>query len=110
MLWLRNTKKKQEKNRVDNAAVISRKKMFDIIGQSKFYSRNNDDIHETNLETRFSENCLWIRVNEHVTSDVCYRVNPDKYKICQVVSPVNQYKIMTLNSKKNGIKSQDLAI
>ena len=84
--------------------------MFDIIGQSKFYSRNNDDIHETNLETRFRENCFWIRVNEHCTPDVCYRINPDKYKICQVVSPVNQPKIMSLNSKKIVIKNQDLAI
>ena len=75
-------KKKQEKDRVDNAAVISSKKMFDIIGQSKFYSRNNDSIHETNSETRFRENCLWIRVNEHFTPDVCYRINSDKYKIC----------------------------
>ena len=84
--------------------------MFDIIEQSKFYSRNNDDIHETNLETRFRENCFWIRVNEHFTPDVCYRINPDKYKICQVVSPVNQPKIMSLNSKKIVIKNQDLAI
>ena len=59
--------------------------MFDIIGQSKFYSRNNDDIHETNSE---------------FTPDVCYRINPDKYKICQVVCPVNQPKIMSLNLKK----------
>ena len=74
--------------------------MFDIIGQSKFYSRNYDDIYETNLETRFRENYFWIRVNEHFTSDVCCRINSDKYKICQVVSPVNQPKIMSLNSKK----------
>jgi len=78
--------------------------MFDIIGQSKFYSRNYHDIHETNLETRFRENCFWIRVNEHFTPDVCYRINPDKYKICQVVSPVNQPKIMSLNSKTNCYK------
>ena len=78
--------------------------MFDVIGQSKFYSRNNDAIHETNSETRFRENCFWIRVNEHFTPDVCYRINPDKYKICQVVSPVNQPKIMSLNSKNNCYK------
>ena len=83
--------------------------MFGIIWQSKFYSRNNDSIHEMNSETRFRGFFL-IRVNEHFTPDVCYRINPDKYKICQVVCPVNQPKIMSLNSKKIVIKNQDLAI
>ena len=96
----KTNKQKNEKVRVDNAAVISSKKMIDIIGQSKFYSRNNDSIHETNSETRFRENFFWIRVNKYFTPDVYYRINPNKYKICQVVCPVNQPKIISLNEKK----------
>ena len=99
VMTAKTNKNKNEKVRIDNAAVISSRKMFDIFGQSKFYSRNNDAVHETNSETRFRENCFWIRVNEHFTPDVCYRINPDKYKICQVVCLVNQPKIMSLNMK-----------
>ena len=73
--------------------------MFDKIRQSKFDSRNNDAIHKTNSETTFREK-NWIRVNEHFTPDVCYRINPDKYKICQVVCPVDQPKIIPLNENK----------
>ena len=46
----KTNKQKNERVRVDNVAVISSKTMFDIIEQSKFYSRNNDSIHETNSE------------------------------------------------------------
>ena len=42
--------------------------MFEVIGQSRYYSRNEDLIHETNLESRFMDNLFWIRVNEHFTS------------------------------------------
>ena len=106
----KTNKQKNEKVRIYNAAVISSKKMFDIIGQSKFYSRNNDSIYETNSETRFRENCFWIRVNDYFTPDVCYPMNPDKYKICQVVCPVYQPKIISLNGGKVVIWNQDLAI
>ena len=41
--------------RVDNAAVISNKTMFEIIGQSRYYSRNEDSIHETILDSRFMD-------------------------------------------------------
>ena len=41
----KTNKQKNERVRVDNVAVISSKTMFDIIEQSKFYSRNNDAIH-----------------------------------------------------------------
>ena len=47
-----------ENVRVDKAAVISSKKMFQIKEQSRFYSRIDDLIHETNSETRFRENCI----------------------------------------------------
>ena len=96
--------------RVDKAAIISSKKMFDIIGQSKFYSRNNDSIHETNSQTRFRVNCSWICVNKHFTQDVCYRINSDKYKSCQIVCPIDQPMIISLNGKKVVIKNQDLVI
>ena len=39
--------------RVDKATVISNKKMFEVIGQSRYYSRNEDLIHETILESGF---------------------------------------------------------
>ena len=78
--------------------------MFNTIGHSRYYSRNNDSNHETNSETRFMENSFWIRVNEHYTPDDCYRKNPDKYKICQVVHPENQPKILSLNEKKSCYK------
>ena len=39
--------------RVDKATVISNKKMFEVIGQSRYYSRNEDSIHETILESGF---------------------------------------------------------
>ena len=74
--------------------------MFQINGQSRFYSRNDDLIYETNSETRFRENCFWIRVNKYFTPEDFYRINLDKYKICQVVCPVDQPKIMSLNEEK----------
>ena len=94
----------EEKNydenvRVDKAAVISSKKMFEIIGQSRYYSRNKDLIYERNFENRFTENIFWIRVNKHFTSQYCYRINPGNYKICQVIYPVDPSKIIELNEK-----------
>ena len=73
--------------------------MIEVIRQSKYYSINEDLIHETNLESRFRDNCFWLRVNEHYTSQHFYRVNPEKYKICQVVHPVNPSTIIELNEK-----------
>ena len=83
--------------------------MFQINEQSRIYSRNDDLIHETNSETRFRENLFWIRVNEHFTPEDCYRINREKYKICQVAYPVDQSKIIEMNGKKY-IKNQDLVI
>ena len=71
-----------ESFRVDKAAVMSSKKKFEVIGQSRYYSRNEDLIHETNLESRFMDNLFWIPVNEHYTSQHFYRENPEKYNIC----------------------------
>ena len=39
--------------RVDEAAVISNKKMFEVTGQSRYYSRNEDLVHETILDSTF---------------------------------------------------------
>ena len=36
-----------ESFRVDKTAVMSSKKKFEVIGQSRYYSRNEDLIHET---------------------------------------------------------------
>ena len=77
--------------------------MFQMNGQSRFYSRNHDFIHETTSETRFRE-CFWISVNEHFTPGECYRLNPEKYKICQVINPVDQSKIISLNEKQSFFK------
>ena len=74
-------KKKQfddENVRVDKATVISSKKIFEINGQSRYYSRNEDLIHETNFEKIFTDYFFGIRVNEHFTSQHCYRINPEK--------------------------------
>ena len=48
----------KENVRVDKAAVISSKKIFQTNGQSRFYSTNDDLIHETNSETRLREFCF----------------------------------------------------
>ena len=42
-----------ENVRVDKATVISSKNMFQMNGQSRFYSRNLEFIHETTSERRF---------------------------------------------------------
>jgi len=55
-----------ENVRVDKTAVISSKNMFEIIGQSRYYSGNEDLIHETNFEKRFTDNLFWIRVNKYL--------------------------------------------
>ena len=52
--------------------------MFQINGHLRFYSRNEDLIHETNSERRFRENLFWIRVNEHFTPEDCYQINREK--------------------------------
>ena len=54
--------------------------------------------------------CFWIRVNEHFTAEDCHRINPDKYKLCQVVYSVDQSKIISLNETKYFIKNQDLVL
>ena len=41
--------------RIDKAAAASSKQVFQINGLSRFYSRNEDLIHETNSERRFRE-------------------------------------------------------
>ena len=51
-----------------------------------------------------------ISVDEHFTPEDCYRINPEKYKICQVLYPVDQPKIISSNEKKVVIKNQDLVI
>ena len=89
--------------RIDKAAAASSKQVFQINGLSRFYSRNEDLIHETNSERRFRE-CFQIRVNEHFTPEDCYRINTEKYKICQVVYLVDQSKIIELNEKKRFYK------
>ena len=55
-------------------------------------------------------NCFQIRVNENFTPEDCHRIIPEKYKICQVVYPVDQSKIIELNENKYFIKNQDLVI
>ena len=79
--------------------------MLQIIGQSRLYSRNEDLIHDTNFEKRFTNIFFWIRVNEHFIPKHCYRINPEQYKICQVVYPVDLSKIIELNEKKKFIKN-----
>ena len=78
-----------ENVRVDKATVISSKNMFQMNGQSRFYSRNLEFIHETTSERRFRGKYFWIRVNEHFTLEECYQLNSEKYKICQVINPVD---------------------
>ena len=51
---------------------------------------------------------FWIRVNEHFTSPHYYRKNAEKYKICQVVHPVNPSTI--IETKQNFINNQYLVI
>ena len=69
-------KSDDESVRVDKTAVILSKQIFELIGQSKYYSRNEDLIHETNFESRFMDIFFGIRVNEHYISLHCYRKNP----------------------------------
>ena len=47
---------------------------------------------------------FWIRVKEHFTPEDCYRINPEKCKICQVVYLVDQSKLISLNEKKSFCK------
>ena len=84
--------------------------MFEVIVQSMYYSRNEDLIHETNLESRFMDKLFWIRVDEHYTSQHCYRNKPEKYKICQVVHPVNPSTIIEFNDKTTFYKQSRFII
>ena len=66
--------------------------MFEVIGQSRYYSRNEGLIHETNLESRFLDNFFWIRVNEHYTSQHCYRKKPEKnLSSCTSDQPIHNH-------------------
>ena len=49
-------------------------------------------------------NLFWISVDEHFTPEDCYQINPEKYKICHVVYPVDQPKIISSNEKKSCYK------
>ena len=42
--------------------------MIEGIGQSKYYTRNEDSTHETILDSKFMDPFFWIRVNEFNTS------------------------------------------
>ena len=72
--------------------------MFEVIGHSRYYSRNEDLIHVTILESRLMDLFLGF-VYKHYTSQYSYRKNPEKYKICQFVHPVNPSTIIELNEK-----------
>ena len=52
--------------------------MIEVIGHSKYYTRNEDSTHETILDSKFMNPLLWIRVNEHFTSQYYYRKNAEK--------------------------------
>ena len=47
--------------------------MIEVIGYSKYYTRNEDSNHETILDSKFMDPLLWIRVNEHFTPQYYYR-------------------------------------
>ena len=63
----------KENNKHDKATVNTNKKMIQVIGHFKYYLRNEDSTHETILETKFMDPSFWIRVNEHLKSQHCYK-------------------------------------
>ena len=63
--------------------------MIQVMGHSKYFSKNKEFTYETIVETKFMDPSFFIRLNENFTSQHCYKNNINEYKIYQVVNPAN---------------------
>ena len=83
--------------RYDKTAETNYSNVNQETRHKKYYKRNAHTTLSLNCDSKFTDCLFWQRVRDHFTAHTIYTMNFNKYKIRQVMFPVNISSI-------NGVK------